>query len=157
MLVFGRKTNELLHRYFQTNNKKELTTEFNKFALSEKTKHTKKNPPKLDPTKKEKKVEKVATKKAAEEKKVHLENIEKEVLEKVVEVRKKRKKEAAQIAKEKAAYIFKVGDRVRLIDSRSVGSIDKIEKNQVFINYGMFTTKAKKDQLELVEAVKRKP
>ncbi|MGB0838300.1 MAG: endonuclease MutS2 [Flavobacteriaceae bacterium] len=156
MLVFGRKTNELLHRYFQTNNKKELVTEFNKFALSEKTKHTKKNPPKLDPTKKEKKVEKVATKKAAEEKKVRLENIEKEVLEKVVEVRKKRKKEAAQVAKEKAAYIFKVGDRVRLIDSRSVGSIDKIEKNQVFINYGMFTTKAKKDQLELVEAVKKK-
>ena len=119
-------------------------------------KPTTESTPKLDPTKKEKKVEKVATKKAAEEKKVRLENIEKEVLEKVVEVRKKRKKEAAQVAKEKAAYIFKVGDRVRLIDSRSVGSIDKIEKNQVFINYGMFTTKAKKDQLELVEAVKKK-
>uniref|UniRef100_UPI00215DFB1F endonuclease MutS2 n=1 Tax=Tenacibaculum aquimarinum TaxID=2910675 RepID=UPI00215DFB1F len=146
MLSLGRKTNELLHKYFQTNNKKELSAEFFKWVASEKVKHTKKNPPKKK-TKTEKKQEKVAIQK----KTAIVKQIEKEVLEKVVEVRKEKKIEAAKVAKAKADYIYKIGDRVRLIDSTSVGTIDKIEKKNVFINYGVFTTKAKTQQLELVE------
>ncbi len=149
MLSLGRKTNELLHKYFQTNNKKELSAEFFKWVASEKVKHTKKNPPKKK-TKTEKKQEKVAIQK----KTAIVKQIEKEVLEKVVEVRKEKKIEAAKVAKAKADYIYKIGDRVRLIDSTSVGTIDKIEKKNVFINYGVFTTKAKTQQLELVEKKK---
>ncbi|MDO6600231.1 endonuclease MutS2 [Tenacibaculum sp. 1_MG-2023] len=149
MLSLGRKTNELLHKYFQTNNKKELSAEFFKWVASEKIKHTKKNPPKKK-TKTEKKQEKVAIQK----KTAIVKQIEKEVLEKVVEVRKEKKIEAAKVAKAKADYIYKIGDRVRLIDSTSVGTIDKIEKKNVFINYGVFTTKAKTQQLELVEKKK---
>jgi hypothetical protein len=35
-----------------------------------------------------------------------------------------------------------------------VGTIDKIEKNQITLNYGQFTTLAKIAQIELVEGKK---
>ena len=78
------------------------------------------------------------------------------MLQKVIKVRAEKKEEAKKIAIEKAAYIYKINDRVRLIDGNSVGTIDKIEKKTVFINYGVFTTKAKLEQLELVERAKKK-
>lgn len=146
MLTVGRKVNELLNHYFQTNNKKQLNTELQKWIAAEKTKHLKKNPPKPK-TKAEKKTAKVV----AQKKKETLQKVEKEVLQKVVEVRKEKKKEAAKVAKAKANYVFKINDRVRLVDGNAVGTIDKIEKKNVFINYGLFTTKAKIEQLELVE------
>lgn len=149
MLSLGRKLNDLLNKYFQTNNKKELSSNFFKWVTAEKTKHLKKNPPKKK-TKTEKKQEKVAVEKQKE----LIKKVEKEVLEKVVEVRKEKKIEAKKIAKAKAEYVFKVGDRVRLEDGNAVGTIDKIEKKTVFINYGIFTTKAKTEQLELVEKAK---
>lgn len=149
MLTIGRKVNELLNHYLQTNNKKLLNSELQKWIATEKTKHLKKNPPK-PVTKTEKK-----TAKAIEQKKQEtIKKVEKEVLEKVIEVRKEKTIEATKIAKAKADYVFKINDRVRLVDGNAVGSIDKIEKNNVFINYGMFTTKAKVEQLELVEKAK---
>ena len=51
---------------------------------------------------------------------------------------------------------LKVGDRVRIKDSKSVGVIDKIEKDKALINYGLFTTLTALVQLELVEKVKKK-
>ena len=149
MLTIGRKVNELLNHYLQTNNKKQLNAELQKWIATEKTKHLKKNPPKPT-TKAEKKTAKVV----AQKKKETLQKVEKEVLQKVVEVRKEKKKEAAKVAKAKANYVFKINDRVRLVDGNAVGTIDKIEKKNVFINYGLFTTKAKIEQLELVEKAK---
>jgi len=149
MLVYGRKINELLNKYFQTNNKKEFNAELNKWLITEKTKHLKKNPPK--PKTKPQKQKAKAEKKKAETK---LKETEKEVLVEVKKVREVKKTEAKKIAKQKADYIFKVNDRVRIIDSNSVGSIDKIEKNNVLINYGVFTTRTKLEKLELVEAAK---
>ncbi|RBW56737.1 DNA mismatch repair protein MutS [Tenacibaculum sp. E3R01] len=150
MLSLGRSVNELFNKYFQTNNKKELSTNFFKWVMAEKTKYTKKNPPKKK-TKTEKNQEKIIEK----EQKEIIKKVEQEVLQKVVKVREEKKKEAEKIAKERAAYVFKINDRVRLIDGNSVGSIDKIEKNTVFINYGIFTTKATISQLELVERAKK--
>ncbi|MFY0604195.1 MAG: DNA mismatch repair protein MutS [Flavobacteriaceae bacterium] len=146
MLSLGRKINELLNKYFQTNNKKELTTNFNKWVVTEKTKHLKRNPekPKTKTQKKEEK-EKVAKRKET------IKKVEKEVLQKVVEVRKEKKIVAQKIAKAKADYVFKVNDRVRLLDGNAVGTIEKIEKKKAFINYGMFTTEASLDKLEFVE------
>lgn len=146
MLSLGRRTNEFLNKYFQTNNKKELTANFLKWVASEKTKHLKKNPPKPKT-----KVQKKEEKKKQEQKKEAIQKVEKEVLQKVVEVRKEKKKEAQKIAKEKAAYIFKVKDRVRLLDGNAVGTIEKIEKKKAFINYGLFTTETDVSKLELVE------
>ncbi|WP_369049239.1 DNA mismatch repair protein MutS [Tenacibaculum sp. UWU-22] len=150
MLTLGRKTNELLNKYFQTNNKKELTADFIKWATSEKTKHIKKNPPKKK-TKTEKKNEKIT----AEKQQKTIQKVEKEVLEKVVKVRAEKKKEAEKIAQQKANYVFKIGDNVRLIDGNAVGTIDKIEKKNAFINYGIFTTKVAMSKLELIKAAKK--
>lgn len=150
MLSLGRKTNELLHKYFQTNNKKELATNFNKWVADEKVKHAKKNP--LQPkTKTQKQKAKVVQKEMQEV----IKKVEKEVLEKVVEVRKEKKIEEAKIAKEKLDYIYKINDRVRIIDSNSVGTIAKIDKKSVTINYGFFTTKTSVAKLELVERAKK--
>lgn len=150
MLSLGRNINEMLNKYFQTNNKKELSVSFFKWAMAEKTKYIKKNPPKKK-TKTEKKEDKVAIQKQQEA----IKKVEKEVLQKVVKVREEKKKEAEKIAKERAAYVFKVNDRVRLIDGNAIGTIDKIEKKKAFINYGLFTTEAKIEQLELVERAKK--
>ena len=153
MLTYGRKSNELINKYFQTNNKKALFAEFNKWVLIEKTKYLELNPP----VKKDKKAKAVkqAKVKAEKQKEVQLEKIEKEILTKVVEVRKEKEVEAKRKAKEKASYRFKVNDKVRLIDGKACGIIDKIEKNKVVIDYGMFTTQATLDKIELVVAAKK--
>lgn len=149
MLSLGRKTNELLNKYFQTNNKKELTTNFNKWVADEKVKRAKKNP--VKPTTK---AQKQAVKKKEVLQKQVIQQVEKEVLQKVVEVRNIKTEEAKKIAKAKADYVFKVKDRVRLLDGNAVGTIEKIEKKKAFINYGIFTTEASLDQLEFVEKSK---
>ncbi len=150
MLAYGRRINELLNKYLQTNNKKELNLAFNNWVTSEKTKHLKKNPPKPK-TKAQKKQVKVRQK--IEQKK--LITTEKEVLVEVKKVREQKQTEAKKIAKQKANYVFKVNDKVRIIDSNACGTIDKIEKNNAFINYGVFTTKTTLNKLELVEAAKK--
>jgi DNA mismatch repair protein MutS2 len=150
MLSIGRKVHELLNHYLQTNNKKQLNTELQKWIATEKTKHLKKTPLK-EKSKEEKKKDKIAVIKKQEV----VKQIEKEVLQKVVEVRKEKKIEAKKEATAKANYTYEVNDRVRLIDGNAVGTIDKIEKKNVFINYGIFTTKAKLEQVELVEKAKK--
>ena len=80
-----------------------------------------------------------------------IQKVEKEVLKKVVEVRKEKEVKAAKIAKEKSEYVYKLNDRVKIIGSNSVGTIDKIEKKSVTINYEVFTTKTNVNKIELVE------
>jgi len=149
MLSLGRKINELLNKYFQTNNKKELNTNFNKWVADEKVKHAKKTPVKPK-TKSQNQKAKIVEKQMQQV----IKKVEKEVLEKVVEVRKEKKKEAVKKAEQKAAYVFKLNDSVRIIDSNSVGTIDKIDKKNVTINYGVFTTKTSVNKIELVEKAK---
>lgn len=149
MLSFGRKINEYLNKYFQTNNKKELLANFNKWVADERVKHLKKNPEK--PKTVSQKKQAIIHKKRQEE---IIQQVENEVLKKVVKVREEKKIEAEKVAKEKQNYNFKINDRVRIIDSNSVGTIDKIDKKTVIINYGIFTTKTSLDKLELVEKAK---
>ncbi|WP_296636799.1 DNA mismatch repair protein MutS [Polaribacter sp.] len=149
MLSIGRKINELLNKYFQTNNKKQLNTSFNKWVADEKVKYAKKNPLKLK-TKSQKQKAKVVEKQIQEV----IKKVEKEVLEKVVAVRKEKKIEEAKIAKAKSEYVYKLNDRVKIIDSNSVGTIDKIDRKNVIINYGVFTTKTTLNKIELVEKAK---
>ena len=80
----------------------------------------------------------------------------KQEAEKVVTVIREKKKEAKKKAVQapKPKAILKIGDRVRMQDGRSIGSIDKIEKNKAVVNYGIFTTNVSLEQLELVEAKK---
>ncbi len=147
MLNYGRKINELIFRYFQSKNKKQLLSDFIAFTTSEHTKYLKRTTPTL------KKITKVQKQKTIEKRKaavIKLKKIETEVLKEVDIIKKVEAKKAGIKAQQKANYIFKPNDRVRLIDGNATGHIIKIEKNKVFINYGLFTTTAKISQIELV-------
>lgn len=151
MLSVGRKVNELLNKYFQTNNRKEFKTELDRWVLIEKTKYNNANP-KVKKTK----TEKVKEKKVQIIEEKAIKETEQEVLQKVVEVREEKKKEEKIAQEKKASYVYKVDDKVRLIDGRANGTIEKINKKKVTINYGMFTTTTTLDKIELVVAAKRK-
>ena len=151
MLSYGRKINELVHQFFQTNNKKNLNFEFNKWVSAEKTKFLKKHPdkPKTNIQKQQLK----SSKKKATEK---LKTLENEVIVEVRKVREKKQIEAKKVAIKNADYIFKINDKVRITGSNSCGTIEKIEKRNAFINYGNFTTKTSLSKLELVTSTKIK-
>jgi DNA mismatch repair protein MutS2 len=85
MLVYGRKINELINTYFQTNNKKQFHANFAKWVAMEKTKYLKRNPTKPI-TKAEKKKIKITTKKIEEKLKI----VEKEVLTEVKKVKEQK-------------------------------------------------------------------
>lgn len=38
-----------------------------------------------------------------------------------------------------------------MLDGKSVGTIDKIEKNKAIVNYGVFTSKVNLEALEFVQ------
>ena len=61
------------------------------------------------------------------------------------------KKKIKLIPKKKSNIILKVGDDVRILDSKSIGTIDSIKKNRAIVNYGKFTTQVDIDQLEYVK------
>jgi DNA mismatch repair protein MutS2 len=77
--------------------------------------------------------------------------VAKEVSQKLVNIRKekKKKKTASPPPPPKAVVVLKVGDKVRMLDGKSVGSIDSIEKQKAIVNYGLFTTQVSLDQLEI--------
>ncbi len=149
MLQYGRDINQLLHRYFQTNNKKQLSLDFNKWVQAERVRFTKKNPPKKT-SKSQKKVERVVQQK----KQNKLKETEKEVLKAVVKVRENKVKETKADALKIKDYQYKIGDIVRIIDGRAQGTIERIDGKKLLINYGMFTAQANNDKIELVKSSK---
>ena len=135
MIVLGNKLNELAERFFQNNKKRPLVAELLRLVESENAKRKRKS---AAQTKKEREVKK---------------EVVKEVNHKLVKIRKEKKenKEQAPPPKPKPEVILKVGDKVRLLDSKSVGSIDSIEKQKAIVNYGLFTTQVSLDQLEIAD------
>lgn len=138
LIYLGQKLDDLSEKYFNNKNKKELIGELLKTVEIENSKRKKATP-------KEKKIKEIQQKQVIEEVKVKVEEIRKE----------KKEKKLKPAVPEKPKYILKVGDRVRMIDGKSVGSIDVIEKNKATVNYGIFTSKVSLDALELVEAKKQ--
>ena len=67
---------------------------------------------------------------------------------------KKEKKIKAALVPEKPKMVLKIGDRVRMHDGKAIGTLEKIEKNKVVVNYGVFTSKVNLDLLEFVERPK---
>ncbi len=141
MIRLGNKLNTAAEKYFQDNKKRQLVSELLRIVETENSKRKKK------PSKEAK---------AERENKVKVEKeIQREI--KVVRQRKKAEKKKSSINESnKPRPVFKVGDRVRLLEGRAVGSIDSLEKNKAIVNYGLFTTNVSIDQLELVEAKKGK-
>jgi len=139
MINLGNKVNTAAEHYFQDKKKRILVSELLRIVETENSKRKKK-------TAKEVKTDRV--KKA---------QVTQEVEKKVNVIRQKKKvakKKAVVAENNKPRPVFKIGDRVRLIDGKAVGSIDRLEKNKAIVNYGVFTTNVNVDQLELVTAKK---
>ena len=138
LISIGEKVNTLASNYFNNRQKKQLIGEFLKLIEVENSKRKK-------TTKKEKVV--INKKEAV---------IKKEVDEKVSIIRNRKIEEKKKLAliPQKPKHTLNIGDRVRLIDSKAVGELEKIEKKKAFVNYGFFTSECKLDQLELVQKIK---
>ncbi|MHA3789364.1 endonuclease MutS2 [Flavobacterium hauense] len=140
LIYMGQKLDDISDKYFNNKNKKELIGEFLKMVEIENSKRKK------------------ATPKEKKEKEVQQKIIIAEVKEKVEEIReekKEKKLKAIKLEAEKPKAILKIGDRVRMIDGKAVGTLDAIEKKKATVNYGLFTSKVDIELLELVEAKKK--
>ena len=133
MIVLGNKLNDLAELFFKNNKKRLMIAEILRLIESENSKRKRKSS--------------AQTKKAIAVKK----SIENEVTKELVTIRKEKKIKKEAPPKPKSIVILKVGDKVRLFDGKSVGSIDAIEKKKAIVNYGIFTTQVNIDQLELVK------
>ena len=133
MIVLGNKLNDLAERFFQNNKKRPLIADLLLLVESENAKRKRKTPAQA---KKNREVNK---------------EVAIEVNQKLVSIRKEKKKNKATVttSKPKPAVDLKVGDKVRIVDGKSVGSIDAIEKQKAIVNYGLFTTQVSLDQLEI--------
>lgn len=138
LIYLGQRMDDLSEKYFNNKDKKVLIGELLKTVEIENSKRKK-------ITVKEKKVKEQADKIIKEEVEQKLEVIREE---------KKEKKIKQQEQKVKTYFELKVGDRVRMIDGKAVGTIDGIEKNKATVNYGFFTSKVALEQLEMVERKK---
>ncbi|WP_109300621.1 DNA mismatch repair protein MutS [Aquimarina sp. AU474] len=140
MIYLGQKVDDLSEKYFNNKKKRELINEFIKIVEVENSKRKKQ-------TVKQQKVKKVKEQKVV-----------KEVEEKVKVIREKKKeqkKKEEKTIQQKPKVVLKIGDRVRMIDGKSIGTIDTIEKRKAIVNYGVFTTNVALDQLEFVERKKK--
>ena len=138
LIYIGQKLDDIAEKYFNNKDKKVLIGEFLKIVEIENSKRKK-------ATVKEKKEKEIIQKITQEEVKVKVE----EIREKKIEIKQKKK----EIELIKPKVILKIGDRVRMIDGKSVGTIDKIEKNKAVVNYGIFTSKVSMEELEFVQPV----
>lgn len=140
LIYMGQKVDDISEKYFSNKNKKDLIGEFLKMVEIENSKRKK------------------ATPKEKKEKEVQQKQMIAEVQEKVEEIRvekKEKKLKAIKLEADKPKAILKIGDRVRMIDGKAVGTLDMIEKKKATVNYGLFTSKVDIDSLELVEAKKK--
>jgi DNA mismatch repair protein MutS2 len=137
MIHLGTKVDKAAEAYFLNGKKRPLISELLRIVETENSKRKKKGA-------EDRKLEKSRKEKAR-----------KDVIQEVRKIRTQKaqeNKKQAMKAAQKPKPVLRVGDRVRLADGKSVGSIDSIEKNKAIVNYGQFTTNVSLDQLELVEA-----
>ena len=123
-MMLGKRIVDMSDIYLKSKNKKQLIANFLKIVEMENSKKTKE-------VQQLKKIEKIVEKEVKRELKENSETIsqQKEVIEQKEKAATKKKIDA-----------LKVGDRVKIHGSSSVGTIDKLKKDTVFVNYGLFTT-----------------
>ena len=135
LIYMGKKIDDIAEKFFNNKDKKTLIGDFLKVVEIENSKRKKISA-------KEKKIIEVVEKQVIEEVKIKVEEIR---------IEKKEKKIKAKLVPEKPVVVLKVGDRVRMKDGKAIGTIEKIEKNKVSVNYGVFMSKANLDDLEYVQ------
>ncbi|EAR15578.1 endonuclease MutS2 [Robiginitalea biformata] len=139
MIHLGTRVDKAAERYFREKKKRPLISELLRIVETENSKR-----------------KKPSAESRAEIKKKEQANqqIKKEIKE-IRSQKAAKKKQEEKRKKSRPKPVLKVGDRVRLQDGKSVGSIDSIEKDKAIVNYGIFTTNVSVDQLELVEKGKK--
>ncbi len=139
LIYLGQRIDDLSKTYFNNKDKKTLIGEMLKMVEIENSKRKK------------------ASAKEVKEKETVKAAIIKEVAVKVEEIRKvKKEKKIKESQKpETPKVVLKTGDRVRMVDGKSVGTLDKIEKNKAVVNYGVFTSTVSLEALEFVERPKK--
>jgi DNA mismatch repair protein MutS2 len=138
-IQLGKKFDSLAANFENNKKKKLLLDELMKLVITE---NVKRQP-----------VKKKEAPKVIKQQKGNQKQVEQEVIQKVQEIRTEKIKAKVALVKEeekKPQIALKINDKVRLADSKSVGTIDSIEKGKVTINYGFFTTIAPIEQLEKV-------
>lgn len=125
VLHTGKKLMEWAASYLKTKDKKKLITNFLKWVEIENSKKSEN-----DPLQKKKQ-------------KIVETQIKKELKQNQEVLKEKKKALAEKVEKQLETDInsLKPGDRVKLKDSNSIGTIEKIESKKLTINYGHFTAK----------------
>ena len=138
MIQLGERVDEISERYFEDQKKRNLISAFLKLVETENSKRKKKAQIELKEERKQKK------------------QVAQEIIQTIAEEKVIEKQEGPIKSRPKSppkplpSISLKIGDRVRLEDSRSTGTIDQIEKGIATVNYGMFTTKVAIEKLNKV-------
>lgn len=133
-LQFGNKIETFIDGYLRGKSRKDIVKDFVKILEQEKFR-------KLGSDKTESEKLKVTKRKV--EQQLKKENIQ-------VQIAETNQKLEEKTQKERAVWM-KVGQRVRIAGSTSVGTIETIHKNgKVTVNYGLFKTQISKDELERI-------
>lgn len=132
-LQFGNKIETFIDSYVKGKSRKDVVKDFVKILEQEKFR-------KLGTDKDESKRLQIVKRKITQQLK------KEEVIEKIAETNEKLEEKR----KAERAVWMKVGQRVRIAGSTSVGTIEKISKNKVIVNYGTFKTTIDSGELERI-------
>ena len=132
-LQFGNKIETFIDSYVKGKSRKDVVKDFVKILEQEKFR-------KLGTDKDESKRLQVVKRKITQQLK------KEDVIEKIAETNEKLEEKR----KAERAVWMKVGQRVRIAGSTSVGTIEKISKNKVIVNYGTFKTTIDSGELERI-------
>lgn len=132
-LQFGNKIEAFIDSYVKGKSRKDVVKDFVKILEQEKFR-------KLGTDKDESKRLQVVKRKITQQLK------KEDVIEKIAETNEKLEEKR----KAERAVWMKVGQRVRITGSTSVGTIEKISKNKVIVNYGTFKTTIDSGELERI-------
>lgn len=132
-LQFGSKIENFINSYVNGKSRKEIVKDFVKILEQEKYKN-------LETDKTEAKKLQVIKRKITQQLK------KEEIKEKIEHTQTK----LEERKKEERAVWMKIGQKVRILGSTSVGTIEEIKKNKVVVNYGIFKTTIDGDELERV-------
>ncbi|WP_294203294.1 DNA mismatch repair protein MutS [uncultured Chryseobacterium sp.] len=132
-LQFGNKIEAFIDSYVKGKSRKDVVKDFVKILEQEKFR-------KIGADKDESKRLQVVKRKITQQLK------KEEVIEKIAETNEKLEEKR----KTDRALWLKEGQRVRITGSTSVGTIEKISRNKVIVNYGTFKTTINADELERI-------
>tara|TARA_B100000767_G_C19773147_1_gene541175 strand:- start:1576 stop:3726 length:2151 start_codon:yes stop_codon:yes gene_type:complete len=132
MILLGNKLEEIAEKHYIKNKKRSMISKVIQLIELENSKRKKKSAA------------------VTRNQKIIKKNTEFEVEKKIDKIRNEKKKQKFT-PKKKTNITLKIGDDVRIQDSKSIGTIDSIKKDRAIVNYGKFTTQVNLDQLEYVK------